>query len=253
MFWSQLKKELMSLRGDLLLTIGGFLVWEIFLHTRMGLWEPWLPLMLSLAPLFFVPFWMAWNGVNLFHQEWSANTHYLMLSLPVRAWRIWLAKLFALLVSGMSLTAFVAATAFTLAPRALALSPELQAIAGALPPGWLLKISLQVGAALLGSSLVLAIITQFAYLFSRMFERFQWLVMAWTVFLMFWLMERFVGLVEPVLRWLPGLRIHLLELGERELVERAVMLDSAPVVATAVFGVLIAMLINVVIEDALEV
>lgn len=253
MFWSQLKKELMSLRGDVLLPIGGFLIWTVFLHTRMTVWEPWLPAGLAWLPMLFIPIWIVWNGIQLYHAEWGANTHYLMLSLPVRAWRIWLPKLTALIAGALLLAAAVSVLALTLAPRALALSDDLRVIVRALPTGWLLSTSLKIGAAMLGVGLLLAIITQFAYLFSRMFERFQWLLMAWTWILSSWLMERFVELVEPLFRWLPDAQFHVLEMGDHGFVLRAVTLDSAPIVATAVFAALLLLLINVVIEQALEV
>ena len=253
MFWSQLKKEMSVLRGELLLAIVAFILWAIFLHTRMTVWEPWMPLALAWLPQLFIPIWIVWNGVHLYHHEWNGNTHYLMLSLPVRGWRIWLPKLTALAVGSLLMASVVSGLAMTLAPRAMALSQELRVIFDALPKGWLPSFSLQVALVVLLSSFLLAIIAQFSYLFSRLFERFQWLLMAWTVILTVWAMERFVNFVSPLLGWLPDFRFHLLEMGDHEFILRAVTLDSAPALATALFAALLMLLINVMLEDALEV
>ena len=55
MFWSQLKKELMSHRGEAMLLTGIILLWDVFLHTRIGLWDPWLVFPLGFAPPHFCP------------------------------------------------------------------------------------------------------------------------------------------------------------------------------------------------------
>ena len=211
MFWSQLKKDLMSLRGEAILLTGIILLWDVFLHTRIGLWDPWLVFPLGWLPLTFVPLWIAWTSVHLYHQEWSANTHYLMLSLPVRAWCITLSKLAAIIIGALGYSVVIAVGGLTLLSRAGGSIGELKAFLDALPGGWLIVTAVQMGAVALLGSLFLGVITQFAYLFSRLFERFQWLLMAWTWILSFWMWDRFESFVGPLLGWLPDFTIRSVE------------------------------------------
>lgn len=251
-FWSQLKKELMALRGEALILIGAILLWFIFLHTRIAVWEPYLIIPLGWLPVVFVPLWIAWTSVHIYHQEWSANTHYLMLSLPVRAWRISLAKLAALFIGALGYVSVIAIGSLTLIARAEGLMGELGHVVASLPDGWLATSIVQFGGAVFMGCFIFAVVTQFAYLFSRLFERFQWLLMAWTWILSFWALDRFVDIVSPLLRWLPDVHVRAIEILNEEVMVQPTSIDGGSIGATVIFGILMVLLINVVIEQAVE-
>lgn len=252
MFLSQLKKELLTLRGEVLFAIGAILPWTVFLHTRIADWDPLVVLLLGWLPAVFFPLWIVLASVQLYRQEWSANTHYLMLSLPTRAWRISLAKLTAILIAALAYLAVVTLSGLTLFGRIGEVLPELHLMLRALPAGWLATTVAQVVVGAFFWSLLLAVVTQFSYLFSRLFERFQWLLMAWTWILSFWVMDKFVHIAAPLFGWLPDLRVGIPRIIDQEFIVTTAVIDGGPLWATLLFGVLMACLVNVVIEQAVE-
>src|SRR5690606_8269805 len=75
--------------------------------TRVGKWPVEAVTALSLLPTGFLPLWVLWSALHLYRQEWRENTHYLLLSLPVPAWKITLPKLAALFTGIVGYTALL--------------------------------------------------------------------------------------------------------------------------------------------------
>ena len=96
------------------------------------------------VPMGFLPLWALWTSVQLYRQEWRENTSYLMLSLPVRAWKITSAKLAALLTGVVGFVAahrrrrVAASLARTGVLAELAASPEFAIV----PREWMVKMAL---------------------------------------------------------------------------------------------------------------
>src|SRR5690606_29366666 len=107
---------------------------------------------------------------------------------------------------------------------------------------------------LLAGLIVIALVVQFTYVFSRLFNRFRFVVMGWSWVLLFWLM----GLVADLgLRWLAFLPdFHLRTLSVRNGIPEfgmTVTIESGPFVALALFVVALYALFNAVLERAVEV
>lgn len=254
MWWQQYKKELMGHRGEGLLIGGALVVWTIFLLSRVGAWRPEAVAAIYWAPMGFLPLWVLWTSVQLYRQEWRENTSYLMLSLPARAWVITSAKLAVIATGVIAFTLLIAAGGWLVAARtgllaSIAQSPDLAAI----PKEWIVKITLLGYVLTLATFVVVGFLAQFSYVFSRLFTRFQGLVMVWTWILLAWLISRVGDLGGLLLAWLPDFYVRSLNivLGTPEFF--LVRIESGPFVAVALLLAALYALLNAMLERAVEV
>jgi len=255
MWRQQYKKELMANRAEALFLLGFYALWTVWLLSRAGVWEPEAVIALYIAPLSgILPLWALWTSVQLYRQEWRENTSYLMLSLPVRAWKITSAKLAALLTGVLALCLLSGAGLWLLMVRT-GLLAELfgRNLFALVPLEWLVRVSLLAFGGMLAGLVVLALFTQLAYVFSRLFTRFRGLVMLWTWALSFWLLIRVGDLGSRLLGFLPDFRLRMLSVRNGVPEFEVLTIDSGPFVAIVLLLFGLYWLLNAVLERAIEV
>lgn len=253
MWWRLYKKELLGHRGEILLA-GAFVVWTLFLLSRVGVWQPEAIVAVYWLPTGFLPLWTLWTAVQLYRQEWRENTSYLMLSLPVRAWMITSAKLAALLTGVIGYSLLIGAGGWLLFARTGLLAAVRQVeIVSLVPVEWLVKMALLGYLWMIGALGMLGLIAQFAFVFSRLFARWQGLAMAWTWVLIIWLMGRFGDIGGRLLAWLPDFKFRVLHMVAGAPEFRVVTVESGPFWALVLFAAGLFALLNVTLERAVEV
>jgi len=254
MWWQQYRKELLGHRGESALIAGAIVVWIIFLLSRIGIWRPDVITGVYWLPMGFLPLWVLWTSVQLYRQEWRENTSYLMLSLPVRARVITSAKLAVLVTGIVGFTLLILAGGWIVAARtgflgSIVRHPEFAKV----PTEWIIKMSLFGYGGLVVGLVVLGLISQFAYLFSRLFTRFQGLVMVWTWILMIWLLGVAADLGSVIFGWLPDFYLRSLTIFFDTPEFSLVRVESGPIVAVALLLIGIYSLLNVLLEQVVEV
>lgn len=254
MWRQQFKKELMGHRGEILLLAGALVVWTLFLLSRSGLWSSELIVALYWAPSGFLPLWALWTSVQLYRQEWRENTSYLMLSLPVRAWKITSVKLAVLAAGIVGFSLLLLAGAWLVAARSgfLAELAETDLFA-VVPREWVVKMLLLLYALMVAGFVVMGLVAQFAYVFSRLFSRFRGLMMVWTWILLFWLMGRVGDIGGRLLAWMPDFHLRSLDATGGVLEFHLLTIESGPFWALVLFTAGLYALLNIVLERAIEV
>lgn len=259
MWWRQFTKEVMAIRGELLLIAGALAAWTLFLLSRAGMWATEVIMAIYWLPTGFLPLWALWTSVQLYRQEWRENTSYLLLSLPVRAWKITSAKLAVILAGLLGFSLLALAGGVLLAARTGLLSEILGELRrmnafALVPRDWVMKMALLGYGSAIGSFLVVGLVAQFAYVFSRLFSRLRGLVMVWTWLLVFWAMGRVSQLGGWLLAWLPDFHVRVLaDISGGVPQFETVRVDSGPIVATALCVIGVYVLLNFLLERAVEV
>ncbi len=252
MWWRQFLKELRGHRGEILLLVGALLVWTAFLYSRVGVWEPELIVLIYWFPMGFLPLWAIWTSVQLYRQEWRENTSYLMLSLPVRAWTITSAKLAIVAAGILGFSALIFGGAALLTART-GFFARIVDVFEIVPLDWMIKTGLIFYGAMIFGILVGSLISQFAYVFSRLFSRFQGLAMVWTWFLTIWLMGEAAWFGHRFLGWMPDLRLQAYYVMNNVPGTHAVAIETGPILAVALFLAGLYWVLNVTVERAVEV
>lgn len=252
MWRRQFFKELQGHRGEILLLAGALLAWTAFLYSRAGAWEPELILVLYWFPTGFLPLWAIWTSVQLYRQEWRENTSYLMLSLPVRAWTITSAKMAAIGLGIIGFSALILLGAALLIART-GFWPTVEGVFDVIPLAWFVKTGVWICVVGLLGMLALSLMAQFAYVFSRLFTRFQGLAMVWTWFLSLWLSGKAAWLGHRFLGWLPDFRMQAISIMNNVPAVHTVTIDSGPFWAVVLFFLGLYWVLNITIERAVEV
>ncbi|OUM97732.1 MAG: hypothetical protein BAA04_12025 [Firmicutes bacterium ZCTH02-B6] len=254
MWWQQYKKEILGNRTELLILTGGYLLWTLFLVSRVGRWDADAIIAAYFAPVTGIfPLWTAWTSVQLYRQEWRENTSYLMLSLPVRARTITSAKLAMLLTGAVGFMLLFAVGGWLIFERTGIWAEMRAELFPIVPLEYRVKMSLLVFGLTLAALLVIALVVQFTYVFSRLFNRLRFVVMGWSWVLLFWLMGLAAGFGLRWLAFLPDFHLRLLSVRNRIPVFEVVTIESGPFVALALFVVALYALLNAVLERAVEV
>ena len=195
-----LKKELVSIRWHmgvlLVLTVG----WHVFLAIKAPSWGPELAFGLGWIPLSFIPIWLLWMGFQTYRSEWSHDTAYLLMALPVPGWKITTSKLLAVMIAYVSgLALFVASFGILLGSSARQVLGE----AFVMPAEWYVRTGLNgfVLSLLLVSTVIM--LTHFSYIASRMVKRMRGFMMVWVLLIALWLTQRIGYVIEPLLAWIP--------------------------------------------------
>lgn len=205
--WQLLRKDLLSQRWAMGVLLFLTFTWHIFLYSRVGVWPREVTLALGLIPFFFTQLWVLWISFQTYRTEWSEDTAYFLLSAPISSW----------LITGVKLLTVVLYTLFgvgtILASYLLFLRADLATVwdtaAVYLSSGWY-KRDLMNGGLLLFLTLVSSVmLMHFAYICSRMANRFRGLVVIWVLVVSQWLCGRIAALIEPILRWLPSFSIDI--------------------------------------------
>ncbi|MFC4104145.1 hypothetical protein [Paenibacillus xanthanilyticus] len=186
-------------------------------------------------------------GVGFFQlgTEWRTNTIYLLMSLPMRGWKVLAAKLAALLLLLVGTLAWMGVSFSLILLRNLwealfsdqafgEISATLLNMAGNSSWIYLLAIAL------------LVLLAQFAFLCGQLVARFRWVVVLAAFFGGLWLIFRAAPLLSMLLAWLPDLRFG----GE---LADVIYLHSGMFVALALLGAGLIWLNGYLFEKVVEV
>ncbi len=223
-----LRKELLALRWSMGVFVGLTLIWQVFVATRTS-WTAPVLLINGLGPLSFLPMWLIWISFQSYSTEWSNDTAYLLLSLPVKGWQVTTTKLFPVMI------AFLVALAVTISGFLLLFGRLIPVVIGdtfaPLPAGWYLRngVNLVVLGLLAVSAMVMLI--HFAYITSRLAKRFRGPVLAWILLISFWIISRVGGLIEPILHWVRPLTFDFFNINQGLVDVYQFQLGLSPVLA----------------------
>ena len=164
------------------------------------------------------------------------------------------AKLAALLTGVIGYSLLIGAGGWLLFARTGLLAAMRQSDIMALVPfEWLTKMALLGYVSLVAGLGMMGLIAQFAYVFSRLFARFQGLAMAWSWFLIVWMMGWFGDIGGRLLAWMPDFKVRVLHVFGGVPEFRVVTIESGPFWALALFAVGLFALLNLTLERAVEV
>lgn len=199
-------KELKGSRLTVVVFIVLVVLWYVFLLTRVGVWPQSSITGMATLPFLLLPLWVIGSMLYMFHMEWSTNSIYLLLSLPVRGWKVLAAKLTAALVD-MLLLGVVSFMSFWLM-FGYQLWQEIQPFQEGVPVQWVISLGLKFLLGYLFFVVVALVTAQLSYLTSRLVSRFNGLLLGATFFVQFWLFVRLGGLLAPFFTWLPDITLR---------------------------------------------
>ncbi|HAX98930.1 MAG TPA: hypothetical protein DCY12_08620 [Candidatus Atribacteria bacterium] len=194
-FGSLLKDELKNSMGSIILLLALVIVWDLFLYTRRDIWDVTLVFILSFLPIIFLPFYALVSGFYLLREEWRKKTIARLLSLPVKGITLTSVKLLIIWIETVIFIVVIFIGVITFSKIAL-LEPIPNQVL------WQLGILLSV------ISILVAILSQFAYLVGRVFRHGGWLISIWTFLVFGWVIIRYSGLLVPCLSFIPNLQLN---------------------------------------------
>lgn len=200
-FFQLLRKELFGLRWFIVPLVGLSVLWHLFLMTRIGLWDEGIVLGLGVMPFSFIPLWILITSFIVYRNEWNEDTIYFMLSLPVSPWKVTLTKLFSVVIGAVVGTGVVGLGFLSLLMRS---SVEIFSL---VPSDWIMYNGMLVIIFSLAVLIAGVMVIQASFITSRMTNRLQGLVLLWILLIVSWLIPRLAMLIEPLLRWLPSIKI----------------------------------------------
>lgn len=254
MLWLQYKKELKAHRGDTALIVGALLVWYIFLTTRIGKWPTDLIVVLGLLPTGFLPLWILWTSLQLYRQEWRENTHYLMLSLPIPAWKITVPKMAAMMTGVVLYSVLLVFAGWWILDQTGAIRQVFDEFRTLdIPMGRIIGSGLKVYGLTLLSFILMGLITQLAFVISRLFTRFQGIVIAWVWLVEVWWLGRLTEWIGPWLDWLPSLKLKGISVINGQVELTTLILPSGGIWASVLVGIGVFALLNLTLSKAVEV
>lgn len=213
---------------------------------RGGTWGDDAVLVASLfMPFLFASLVAVGAGFFQLSTEWRTNTIYLLLSLPMRGWKVLAAKLVALIALLVGTLAWMGGSFSLILLRSMwealfgeqgtdGFSATLLNMAGNSVWIYLLAVTL------------LVLLAQFAFLCGQLIARFRWVAVLAAFFAGLWLIFRAAPLLSALLAWLPDLRFG----GE---LEGVVYLHSGMFVALALLGAGLVWLNGYLFEKVVEV
>lgn len=251
------RKDLQQLQFTLVLFSVLIAVWDVFLLTRVQVWESWLALGLSLIPLVFIPLWLIWDAIQSYRAEWHSGSIYFMLGAPVPGWIHALSKLAAVMTSFTVQSALALGGTWLLftASRGAGMVPEIVPILRQVP-GWYLNQGL---AALIGvywlQGLAIALSFQAAYVASQLATRFQFLALLGALVVEQWLAFRAGGLGHYLFSWVPDLHVTGYSFGPQgpRVIPDSLVIDSGPLLGWALAGIILFAVTAWLIQEAVEV
>ncbi|SEM72403.1 hypothetical protein [Paenibacillus sp. OV219] len=148
------------------------------------------------------------------HMEWRTNSVYLLLSLPVRGWKVLTAKA-AAVISLQLLSCLWIAVSFTLVIGLAnwndwVLGSDLEA-----HYPWMINLVANSCWLYFLITALLLVVVQFAYLSGQLVFKFKWLVVGSACLAAIWLLLRISPLISDLLNWLPEIVVRG---GEKDIV-----------------------------------
>lgn len=217
----------------------------LFLYKKDD-WNPeYVPALTLFLPYLFAGALAVGMGYYQLYSEWRSNSVYLLLSLPVRGWKVLAAKLAASLALLVATSVWIAGSfAATLLPSHWQEFNEYDQAVDAFPA--LFNLAAHSLWMYLFFVTLFIIVVQFAFLCGQLVTRFKWLVVFAAFFAALWLIMRINPLLSVVLQWAPELIV-----GGNEL--DMVYFNSGPFIGLALLGAALAWLNGYIFEKEVEV
>lgn len=228
-FLKLLRKELFGLRWFIVPLVVLSVLWHLFLLTKIGVWEEGVALGLGALPISFIPLWILITSFSIYRTEWNENTIYFMMSLPVSAWKITLTKLLAVVIGAVA-----GVTVIGLGLISLVMNSSIELIGevfSVVPTSWFVYNGMLVISFCLLMLIAGVMTIQASYIVSRMANRFHGLVLLWVFLIIAWLIPRLSVLIEPLLRWLPSVKIIAGSVFDGVLTTQNIWIPLGPLVA----------------------
>jgi len=246
MFLTLLKKDLRQSLLPVALYIGFTLV-VYALATQFQ--DPRAVLMFPLAslPLAGLLFYIPWRSLSLWRREWQGNHSLLLLSLPVPGWQQVLVKLLTVVIEVVAILPFATTVSYLQIQGALGGLPGLGAVAVGL-------LQSTYPYALLPICFAMALLVQSAYLASRLYRRFRWLLFGSALLVEIWAFFRLGSLLSvPLRRLLPfGVPFTHMEINDGHLFHYVRYLHPAPLLVSALIVGAVLWLVGRWVERDLE-
>lgn len=218
-------------RHFILLTILAY-VWHLVLLALGSRLAPGGMVFLALLPLLLAPLWAMWASVGLVRR--TSKRHSSFRGGAFSAWRLLVGNLGAVLVQVLVYSVLVTVGALLLFRSALGVAGLVDLLP--IPSvDWILGFLVRAYAAGLLFTLVAAAISQFAYLFSRLGERYRWLMGIWVSILATWIGMRLVPLFAQWFRGLPDFVFDEIYAVGDVFEFRTVLVDSGPFAGVVLF------------------
>ncbi|MFW5991694.1 MAG: hypothetical protein ACOCQN_00700 [Halanaerobiaceae bacterium] len=250
-WWKLYKKDLYAILFFLLVVILLVSAWQLFLYYRINRYPSELVFGLGLIPFLFFPLLMLWQGYQGFRREWKEETAYFLLSLPRPGWQLALSKLLAgvtfyLVTIGYSILLLYLVNGSTVTDifRHLPEVIERNVVGMILTRVFIFSVI---------SGIAIYILSQFAFLIGRFYERFNGLVSILVYILSVYITFRGGSILAPLLNWLPNLSFPV-QFSNSGLTEvRTLYLGSGPIFGSIVIIIVLFWLGSYVLAEHLEV
>ncbi|MDF2714065.1 MAG: hypothetical protein K0R28_990 [Paenibacillus sp.] len=172
---------------------------HLFILAKSSIWDNDTIFVLSaVMPFLFVSVIALGTGYYQLYSEWKTNSIYLLLSLPVRGWKVLTAKLAAVLLLLILAIAGVGAS-FSL----LLLRVKWDEFKGELPLPTLLNVTANSFWMYGLVVIFLLAVIQFAFLCGQLVAKFRWLMVFAAFLSSLWLVVRISPLFSNLLMWIP--------------------------------------------------
>ncbi|TYP78208.1 hypothetical protein [Paenibacillus methanolicus] len=179
---------------------------QVIVKFKSGGWGTDAPLVISLLmPLLFAAVLTIGAGYFQLSTEWRTNTIYLLLSLPIRGWKVLTAKLVALMVLLVGTLLWVSGSFSLILLRSMWKTLFSDQVFGEIPLTMLNVAGNSLWMCLL-TIVLFVMLAQFAFLCGQLVTRFRWLVALAAFFAGLWLIFRAAPLLSMLLAWLPDIR-----------------------------------------------
>ncbi|NLJ48916.1 MAG: ABC transporter permease subunit [Candidatus Atribacteria bacterium] len=192
---SLFKNELKNSLGSIVLLLSLVILWDLYLYLRRDSWDITLVFILSFLPIIFLPFYSLVSGFYLLREEWQKKTIAHLLSLPVKGITLTSMKLLTIWIETIIFIVVIFIGVILFSKIAL-----LEPIPN--------QVLWQLGLILSIISVLVAILSQFAYIVGRVFRHGGWLISIWTFFAFGWVIIRYSGLLVPFLSFVPNFQLN---------------------------------------------
>ncbi|MCA0756298.1 hypothetical protein KP806_14685 [Paenibacillus sp. N4] len=219
---------------------------DFFILYKSKTWANDVEMVLSLMiPFIFAGVLAVGTGYYQLQSEWKTNSIYLLLSLPIRGWKVLTAKLAAVLCLFLGTLLWIAACFSVILLR----SKWGELMEAAEPSQWLPGLLNTAANSLWMYVLVVLFLTavsQFAFLCGQLVAKLKWLVVLSAFLGAVWLVIRVTPLLSQLLEWTPDIFFGGLDLD-------AAYLHSGPFIVLLLLSIGLIWLNGYIFEKEVEV
>ncbi|KRE58395.1 hypothetical protein [Paenibacillus sp. Soil750] len=205
--WNLFKKEIKSISPLFgFFTVGVVALHVIVLYKSADFQMDATMVLALIIPYLFLVALAIGTGYYQLHVEWRTNSIYLLLSLPIRGWKVLAAKLAAVLSLLIATSIVIAASFASLLLRVMWEEVSTSEDWSELGPS-LMSLVLNLYWICLFVMLFLLIVVQFTFLCGQLVAKFKWFVMVSAFFGIIWLSLLISPLLSNLLVWTPEIVI----------------------------------------------